>query len=801
LHRLQTLTDGYKLFVSYLYETPPKPITMKALFTLLFSCLLLHSIAQNNFLTISYPQPQSQSSPTLYDLAVDNENRIFVRTDSTYIYENSVWHSDTVLSAYYPYSLTFDQNNDGWFFQNNELAHYSNNAVNIVSSFSSVFTTPIGLDNLRIHPNGDIWMVGTYSNGDSTVIIKYNGIFTYYQIPQLANQMIAKQIRFDNSGKLWILTNNDSIPLLFDNGNGFTSVVRPSGGMTPMSWDFEFDTGGNIWLRGNDFTTSQSGLIKFDGTVFTDYPYSPVTFPFPENELEISASNDVYFINNYYFDLALFNGSFTNLFSFTPSPLNGHRLRTGKNGWLYIYDSNQFSSSSGIITVYSANGFNSINGNTFLDANNDGVKQPTELTISNLKVSTLPSVFDFSDSTGFHINLYDTTGTYTVSTNPPLYWHLSNSPVTYSVVQTFSGEQTQNIDFGFSADTVIDDVSVQLLISTARRGFDSYGSFAIYNVGTTTVSDTVKLILPNGVSLVSSDIPALNITGNLITWLNPQLQPFQSFRNSFIFHTDTSLAVGTPIIFQLHAGPFPDGNIYNNNINITRLVVASFDPNEKTVDYPNADSSGNITGNEELTYTIFFQNTGTDTAFTVVVKDTISSFLDISTLRLLSSSHPYQFAYHNGQLQFNFNNIMLPDSSTDERHSHGYVSYAVKPLSGLPNASTIENTGYIYFDFNSPVITNTTFNAVTITSVGEIKNENEIQIYPQPASDWITFNIESLKALYIKSATIKDLMGRSIETFNITSTQFSFNASKLTSGLYIIEMSGDEQRSYKFMVK
>ncbi|MCB0556652.1 MAG: hypothetical protein KDD02_24110, partial [Phaeodactylibacter sp.] len=43
----------------------------------------------------------------------------------------------------------------------------------------------------------------------------------------------------------------------------------------------------------------------------------------------------------------------------------------------------------------------------------------------------------------------------------------------------------------------------------------------------------------------------------------------------------------------------------------------------------------------DLEYLVRFQNTGNDTAFLVVIRDTLSEFLDIATVRPGAASHPY----------------------------------------------------------------------------------------------------------------------------------------------------------------
>jgi hypothetical protein len=64
----------------------------------------------------------------------------------------------------------------------------------------------------------------------------------------------------------------------------------------------------------------------------------------------------------------------------------------------------------------------------------------------------------------------------------------------------------------------------------------------------------------------------------------------------------------------------------------------------------------------------------------VVIRDTLSPLLDISTIRPGAASHNYDFeVYGDRVVQFSFNNILLPDSTVNEAASHGFVAFRVRP--------------------------------------------------------------------------------------------------------------------------
>ncbi|WP_347159501.1 DUF7619 domain-containing protein [Pontibacter chitinilyticus] len=144
-------------------------------------------------------------------------------------------------------------------------------------------------------------------------------------------------------------------------------------------------------------------------------------------------------------------------------------------------------------------------------------------------------------------------------------------------------------------------------------------------------------------------------------------------------------------------------------------ITDSYDPNDKQVSPQGVTSKRYVKAEDELTYMVRFQNTGTDEAYNVVVEDTISEYLDISTLRVGSASHPYTYSISGkGKplLRFTFKDIHLPDNKTNEPASHGYITFTIAQHAGNPKGTVIRNTAYNYFDYNSAVATNEVVNVV-----------------------------------------------------------------------------------------
>lgn len=141
---------------------------------------------------------------------------------------------------------------------------------------------------------------------------------------------------------------------------------------------------------------------------------------------------------------------------------------------------------------------------------------------------------------------------------------------------------------------------------------------------------------------------------------------------------------------------------------INTPVLAPSDPNDKNVVPGKPITLAATQQGQSLEYLVRFQNVGTIEAVNVIIRDTLDSRLDRSTLTLIDHSHPMDIRMDTlGNMAFVFNQIYLPDSATDEPGSHGHVRYSIMPQRDLVEGSTVSNAASIYFDFEDPVRTNT----------------------------------------------------------------------------------------------
>ncbi len=274
------------------------------------------------------------------------------------------------------------------------------------------------------------------------------------------------------------------------------------------------------------------------------------------------------------------------------------------------------------------------------------------------------------------------------------------------------------------ADTVLVPVQVlhecplmkpQLTLQRVRPCIATTCTVSCGNFGTATAANaSLRLTFPGDLEFVSATAPIVSQSGNELVFEIGDLGAGETVQFFVYFDVGCDVEIGDEVCMQAHA--LPDticsaavtGSPFFTEI--CRIATNSFDPNQKSAFPPGEGTNHWLPADSTIAYLVDFQNTGTDTAFRVVIRDTISAFLDLATVQPGPASHPYTWEILNGGvLKFIFDDIMLPDSNVNEAASHGFVQFEIKPRYGIPNYSLIENSAGIYFDFNEAILTNTVF--------------------------------------------------------------------------------------------
>jgi uncharacterized repeat protein (TIGR01451 family) len=432
-----------------------------------------------------------------------------------------------------------------------------------------------------------------------------------------------------------------------------------------------------------------------------------------------------------------------------------------------------------------------VNGQVFCDLNNNGVMEANETSIpyAPILITDLNgtfSSFTVADSLGFYNYHSYHPNTDSVEVTIHSYWLSQNGYV-------FAPTTVSTLDCSINTNIAIDCSIPQPCDNT---WINMFGAGPYYQNWTNTMAltfgnsnyafpgslYTISIVVPSGSELDTASFSVNNytISGDTVSWT----QTISGFDSLLI---DFNIAAGIPDstlhTYQVFiSGPNLDCDSTNNSMSYTAVVGASYDPNNKLVNLP---VHINPAVQEELIYTINFQNTGTAPAQDVFIEDQLSTYLDWTTFEVLSKSHNMFYTLDaNGKIVFTFPQIWLPDSTTNEPLSKGYVSYKIKEAISVPINQPIENTAFIYFDLNPAIVTNTTEN-INVTLGIVSNNIGNLKIYPNPSKGMI--NIDS--DLDIKEVSVFDISGKRVFT------------SEPNYGLNQIDLSGCETGTYILTIR
>ena len=271
------------------------------------------------------------------------------------------------------------------------------------------------------------------------------------------------------------------------------------------------------------------------------------------------------------------------------------------------------------------------------------------------------------------------------------------------------------------------------------------------------------------------------------------------------FATPTTTPVNTEFITRATVTPSSGDPTPDNNISaLFNTVVGSFDPNSVFA-YParngNPRDGGDILKNVDrtITYQVFFQNTGNAPADLIIVRDTIDQALNLASIRNISATHDMQVTIegNNDVLVFKFPNIQLPDSTSDYANSIGSIQYDIDLVPGVPVGTEVEKQAAIYFDFNSPVITNNNVLKVTNDSATHTPaDDNAVVTYPNPAHAYFGFYNDRACEMSVFNA-----LGALVLRQNIEPGLQQVQVTDLPNGIYLIRLdAGGAVRNGKVVV-
>ena len=534
------------------------------------------------------------------------------------------------------------------------------------------------------------------------------------------------------------------------------------------------------------------GLAKFDGGKWTVYTTENSALPDDSIWSLAIDLDDKVWIGTETKGLVRFDGRSWTVFNNQNSPLVRNRvnaLAVDKTGNLWI--------NAGGLAVFNENGIARVKGKVYLDKNSDGKWNAGEPPVANQVIGISPGgYFAISDSSGHYETAILSGGDFLVKPKISLPYVLNTRPTDTTITISDRLGLYDAVNFAVTLQENVHDNAIDLTSrQPARPGFPFSYQLTTKNLGSVR-SDSIAIQLTHDprLALDSVSVPLASRSNQTLTWKLDSLGLLDQRRIMAYFHLAPSAVLATLLESRATImDRYTDQDTLNNKVSVKDTIRGSFDPNDKTVFPAGEGIFGDIPpGTSELTYLVRFQNTGTDTAFMVVIRDTLSSTLDVSSLEIVSASHAYKPEIKKGKfLAFHFTNILLPDSNRNEPASHGFIKFRIRLAENLAVGTEIRNKAAIYFDFNEPVITNETRNRLhVVTSVEDpvVAQAANVQVYPNP----------SQTAVLIKPLAFGNRQWHLVVT-NLAG-QVVFSKEKITQNHYMLPMGGLQKGIYFFRI-
>ncbi|MES2760684.1 MAG: T9SS type A sorting domain-containing protein [Bacteroidota bacterium] len=451
-----------------------------------------------------------------------------------------------------------------------------------------------------------------------------------------------------------------------------------------------------------------------------------------------------------------------------------------------------------------------LSGNVFIDSNGDCIKNAGDNGLYSIQVIANPgSRLAFTNYNGDYYFYNLPFGTYSITANTSTI-NMQATCSTNTLTATLNSGTPNSINHNFVRVYIPPtqpDLNVSAYSNGIVPGFICTVNYYLSNNNNFSASGVYKVTLPPAFipNITQVSVATYTISGDTVMWNFNNITTAYNPPFFVKFTTPLTTPLGSLFVTCIWAQPTAtDINYANNTTCYSRYVTGSFDPNDKTVSPAGVGPNGDIAATEtELTYLIRFQNTGNGPAVNIVVKDTLSPNVDINTFEMLGSSHNYDIDVMNGNvLRWKFNNIMLPDSNSNEPGSHGYIHYRIKRNNNNAPGTQIKNTAYIYFDFNEPVVTNTAINTIeTITGIQSqsIANDQWL-VYPNPSTgllNVINNNIAPDTKLKIE---VLNSFGQLILEESAIANHTTLDMGHFSNGVYFVKIVSDKQSSIKRVV-
>lgn len=444
--------------------------------------------------------------------------------------------------------------------------------------------------------------------------------------------------------------------------------------------------------------------------------------------------------------------------------------------------------------------YNTIAGSVIYDLLNDGCGNDTASPYIKMTINDGSNTGSTFANDGGTYSFYTGPGLFNVAPDleNPTWFTLSplNSSVSFPVLDN----SVQTRDFCIKPNGVHNDAEL-IFVPTSSASPAGTATYKIVyrNKGNQTLSGEVIFGFNANLLNYFTATPAFSLAQpGMVYWNYTNLRPFETRTIDLTLLLDSSLGLnpGDVLPFSATVNPAAADETPEDNTSAHTQTIVDAAGTNQTI----CIEGHTITpeqANRFLHYNINFENTGTEEAVNIVVKDTIDTTkFNLSTLRLLYASHPLETKVTGNIVEFIFKNIRLQPHTGGPIGGHGNVLFKIEPHPNIIVGEEIIQDAHIYFDYNAPVTTNQERTTIALMANTQFTDDT-VRIAPNPTHDWINIHAQNT----IRSVELYDVLGRILETSFSGKPDSALNIAHRPNGIYFLKINTDKGSSVQKLLK
>ena len=254
-----------------------------------------------------------------------------------------------------------------------------------------------------------------------------------------------------------------------------------------------------------------------------------------------------------------------------------------------------------------------ISGIAFFDKNNNGKFDRGEIVLPNQPIKLSPNITTYTNSEGKFSFDVKSGGKYTIEHKPYQNW-FSTTSSSYSI--TTDSTSIDTLRFGINTTKNATNLQTTLTTLRTRCGFTVPTFLNYSNLGTTIENTIISLRLDTNINVVSTIPKADSTVDHTLYWHQNNFGILQSKKIRLNLQMPGVDFIGDTLTSYATISTKEE---YSYTDTLESILTCAYDPNDKLVEPLGILDEHYTLMNQELDYTIRFQNTGNDTAFNVVL--------------------------------------------------------------------------------------------------------------------------------------------------------------------------------------